>query len=89
MWERVALALQHVRPEGPYPKCEALTIFARADEAETLNFRCDVVVQGGAAIATIVRNCVPQWRHAPISIAENDDVVAIARKIFAAGLPSP
>lgn len=87
MWERTAQALQRVQPDGPYPHADALTILVRAAENQALSFRCDVVVVNGAAIATIVCKGVPQWRHAPIPVDENDDAVAIARKVFAAGLP--
>ncbi|MGF6837898.1 hypothetical protein QF001_001765 [Paraburkholderia youngii] len=87
MWERTARALQHVRPGGPYPRCDALTLFVHAHESETLGFRCDIIVVCGSAIATIVRNGVPRWRHAPIDIDKGDNVVSIARRVFAAGLP--
>lgn len=87
MWERTARALQQARPDGPYPRCDALTIFVHAHESESLNFRCDVVVVRGTAVATIVRDGVPRWKHAPIPIDEDDNVVGIARTVFAAGLP--
>jgi hypothetical protein len=88
MWERTAQALQHVQPDRPYPHADAFTIFVRAHESTALCFRCDIVVDGGTAVATIVHNGVPSWRHAPIAIDEGDDVVAIARRFFAAGLPA-
>lgn len=87
MWERVALSLQHVSPDGPYPTCDALTIFIDADESEELSFRCDVVVVSGTARATIVRKDLPRWRHAPIPVDEGADVLSVARTVFAAGLP--
>ncbi len=64
-----------------------MTIFVRTHESETPGFRCDVVVVRGMAVATIVRNGIPKWRHAPIPIDEDNDVVSIARRVFAAGLP--
>lgn len=87
MRERATLALQHVWPDGPYPTCDAFIIFVGADESKTAGFRCDVVMVSGTAIATIVRKGVPRWRHAPISIDEDDNVLAIVRQVFATGLP--
>lgn len=49
--------------------------------------RFDVVIVRGTAIATFVRNGMPLIRHAPMPVDLNDDVLTIARKIFAAGLP--
>jgi hypothetical protein len=81
--ERIAHALQHVEPVGPYQRADALALFVYNGTA----MRCDVVVENGAAVATIARKGGPQRRHAPIPVDDDADVVAIARMVFAAGLP--
>jgi predicted regulator of Ras-like GTPase activity (Roadblock/LC7/MglB family) len=50
--------------------------------------RFDIEISEGAARATFVRkDGVPAAEHAPIRVDADDDVVAVARKLFAAGLP--
>lgn len=85
LWERTALALQRVQPAGPYPKCDALTVFVR--DNGFLVARFDVNVTWRGAVATLVVSDIPRIKHAPIPVMDGDDVVAVARKIFAAGLP--
>ena len=85
LWERIARALQHVEPEGPYPQSDVLTIFVYS--GAHLAMRCDIVVAKRGAVATIVHDGVPRWRHAPIHVDECKDVVDIARRVFWAGLP--
>lgn len=85
LWERIARALQHVQPEGPYPCADAITIFVRS--GALLAMRCDVELTELGIVATIVGGGLPKWRHAPIPVDTGDDVLTIARKVFAAGLP--
>jgi len=85
LWERTALALQRVQPAGPYPKCDALTVFV-CDNG-FLVARFDVNVTWRGAVATLVVSDIPRIKHAPIPVMDGADVVAVARKIFAAGLP--
>lgn len=85
LWERAARALLKVEPPGPYPHADALTIFVRDDGRLTMRF--DIEIKDGAARATFVREGVAFATHSPIPIDADDDVVAIARKLFAAGLP--
>ena len=86
LWERAARALLKVEPPGPYPHADALTIFVRDDGRLTMRF--DIETSEGAARATFVRkDGVPVAKHAPIRVDADDDVVAVARKLFAAGLP--
>ncbi len=85
LWGRTALALQHVQPDGPYPRSEVITIFARDNGKLVMRF--DVEVVEGVAMATFVRNGIPLIRHAPIPVNMGDDVLTIARKLFGAGLP--
>jgi len=84
LWERIAQALQRIESSGPYPRSDALTIFARDDGLLTARF--DVVITARGAEATIVTNAVPGWKFAPIVVDNGDDVLAIARKMFAVGL---
>jgi hypothetical protein len=85
LWERIARALQNVQPAGPYPKCDVLTVFVLDNDALTARFDIEVTSRG--AEASIVIGDVPRIKHAPICVDADDDVVEIARKIFAAGLP--
>ncbi|MGF6809526.1 hypothetical protein OKW30_004652 [Paraburkholderia sp. Clong3] len=52
-----------------------------------LTARFDVNVPWRGAIAWIVVDNVPRIKHAPIPVGYGDDVVAVARNIFWAGLP--
>lgn len=83
-WERIARALQHVQPDGPYPRSDAATVFVYS--GKKLAMRCDVELTERGAVATIVRDGLPKWRHAPIPVDEGADVVAVARRVFWAGL---
>lgn len=83
LWERTALALQNVHPSGPYPGCDALTVFVFDYGRPATRFDVNVTWRG--AIAWIVVGNVPRIKHAPIPVDDGDDVVAVARKIFAAG----
>jgi hypothetical protein len=85
LWERTALALQRVQPAGPYPTCNALTVLVRDNGRLTARFDVNVTWRG--AVATIVVCDIPRIKHAPIPVMDGDDVVAVVRKIFAAGLP--
>jgi hypothetical protein len=85
LWERTARALQHVQPDGPYPRSDVLTVFVLDDGRLTTRF--DVSVTWRGAIAWIVVDNIPRIKHAPISVGYGDDLVTVARKIFSAGLP--
>jgi hypothetical protein len=85
MWERAARALLSVKPDGPYPRADALTVFVLDDGRLTMRF--DIDIGDGAARATFVRGERPIAKHAPVPVDSGDDVVAVARKLFAAGLP--
>ena len=85
LWERTARALQHVQPDGSYPRSDVLTVFVFDDKR--LPTRVDVSVTWRGAIAWIVVGNVPRIKHAPIPVNDGDDVVAVARKIVAAGWP--
>ncbi|MEM5299907.1 hypothetical protein VSR82_37260 [Burkholderia sp. JPY481] len=84
-WERIARALQHVESGGPYPICDALTIFVR--ESGVLTTRFDVVMTTRGAETTIVISGLPRWTLVPVCVEEGDDVLTVARKLFAVGLP--
>jgi hypothetical protein len=58
-------------------------IFAR--DGSVLAARFDIEVTKRDAEATIVVKGLPRWKHAPISVEKGDDVLAVARKLFAAG----
>lgn len=85
LWERAARALLAVEPSGPYPRADALTVFVIDDGRLTMRF--DIEIKDGALSATFVRGQQPFVKHAPIRVDSGDDVVAVARKLFAAGLP--
>ncbi|MFL9955478.1 hypothetical protein PQR65_19025 [Paraburkholderia nemoris] len=86
LWERTARALQHVQPDGPYPRSDVLTVFVLDDGRLTTRFDVNVTRRG--AIAWIVVGNIPRIVHAPIPVEYGDDVVTVARKVFSAGLPS-
>jgi hypothetical protein len=85
LWERAASALLTVEPAGPYPRADALTVFVCDDGRLTMRF--DIEISNGAAKATLMRGQQPMAKHAPVPVDSGDDVVAVARKLFAAGLP--
>jgi len=83
-WERAARALKHVHQIGPYPRSDVLTIFVRT--GVTLDARLDVVLTRRGAAIGVVRGD-SRFDLAPVHVDSDDDVVAIARKIFAFALP--
>ncbi|SAK49301.1 hypothetical protein AWB80_01329 [Caballeronia pedi] len=85
LWERAARALLKVEPPGPYPHADVLTVFVCDDGRLTMRF--DIEIKDGAARAVFVRDGVPFADHAPFPVDVDDDVVAVARKLFGAGLP--
>ncbi|EIN00410.1 hypothetical protein WQE_15306 [Paraburkholderia hospita] len=86
IWQRVALALQHPSPRGPYPVGTLLTLFVHdisiADSRVLSTFRVDVVCRKGLAYAS-VQSATPRFDLAPVPFVIGDDVVTIARKIVA------
>jgi hypothetical protein len=85
LWERAARALLKVEPPGPYPHADALTVFVRDGGRLTMRFDIDII--NGEAKATFVREGMRSINHSPVPINAVDDIVAVARKLFAAGLP--
>lgn len=85
LWLRTALALQSVQPDGPYARSAVLTVFVLDDGRLTIRFDVNVTWRG--AIAWIVVGDIPRIKHVPIPVDDGDDVVVVARRIFAAGLP--
>ncbi|MFL9906878.1 hypothetical protein [Paraburkholderia sp. RL17-337-BIB-A] len=85
LWERTALALRDVVPAGPYLSADVATIFVRGSDGLVVRF--DVARTERGWEVSIVQGGLPRWAHAPFPVETGEDVVAVARKIFAAGLP--
>lgn len=85
-WQRVADALQHPSPRGPYPVARVFTVFvhntSHVDSSVLSTLRVDVVCKDGLAYAS-VQSAAPRFDLAPVPVMIGDDVVTIARKIAA------
>lgn len=86
IWQRVAHALGHPSPRGPYPVSGAFSVFVHdtslADSSVLSTLRIDVVCKDGLAYAS-VQSMQPRFDLEPVPVVLGDDVVTIARKVVA------
>jgi hypothetical protein len=89
VWRRALDALEsagNVRPDGPYSKAAAVTVFiflSRAGEAgATEEARLDIVVERGVAHTGVVAAGFPRSDLPSARVGKADDVVEVARKVI-------
>ncbi|MFM0553591.1 hypothetical protein P0D69_21810 [Paraburkholderia sediminicola] len=89
IWRRALDALEsagNVRPDGPYPRAAAVTVFISLSTAgevgATEEARLDIVIEKGIAYTGVLAVSFPRSNLPSVRVHKADDVVAIVRKVL-------